>query len=195
MSLRYRSICVYAGSADHLRAEYLDAAYQLGTLLAQRKIRLVYGAGKTGMMGAVAEGALEAGGEVCGVVPAHLNLPHLIHDHLTQLEVTEDIHQRKARMSDLAEAFIALPGGYGTFDELFETLTWAQLGLHSKPVGLLNTLGYFDPTLEMVRHAMREGFIYPEHEQLLVSAADPAALLDQLEAFTPPSDLDRWITR
>jgi uncharacterized protein (TIGR00730 family) len=192
---RYRSICVYAGSADRLRSEYLSAAYQLGRLLAQHGIRLVYGAGKTGMMGAVAEGVLESGGEVTGVVPVNLNLPHLIHAGLTQLEVTDDIQQRKARMSELAEAFIALPGGYGTLDELFETLTWAQLSLHSKPVGLLNTLGYFDPTLEMVRHALREGFIYPEHERLLISAAEPADLLARLEAYIPPNDLSRWVTR
>jgi len=131
----YKSICVYCGSADGLADGYLAAARELGQILADRGIELVYGAGKTGLMGAVADGVLNAGGKVIGVVSENLNQPQLMHTGLTRLEVVADIHQRKARMSQLAEAFIALPGGYGTLDELFETLTWAQIGLHTKPVG------------------------------------------------------------
>lgn len=191
----FGSICVYCGSADGVNPAYLQAAAGLGQALARRGIRLVYGAGKTGVMGAVADGALQAGGSVTGVVPVHLNLPHLIHAELTHLEVVQNIHQRKARMSELAEAFIALPGGFGTLEELFEMLTWAQLGLHDKPIGLLNTLGYFDPLLALVQHALREGFIYDEHRTMLLSSDDPETLLDQLHIYRPPDTLQRWLDR
>jgi uncharacterized protein (TIGR00730 family) len=190
-----KSVCVYCGSADGVRAEYLDGAVRMGEALARAGLRLIYGAGKTGLMGAVAEGALQGGGEVTGVVPGYLNTPQLIHAGLTRLEVVETIHQRKARMSELADAFIALPGGYGTFEELFETLTWAQLGLHQKPIGLLNTLGYFDPLIELVQHALREKFIYAEHRTLLISSVDPLELLDELRGYRTPENLERWVNR
>lgn len=190
-----KTICVYCGSADGLREEYYQAAYQMGSLLAQENITLVYGAGKTGLMGSVANGALEAGGSVIGVVPDNLNESQLIHSQLTQLEVVSDIQLRKARMSQLADAFIALPGGFGTFDELFETLTWAQIGLHSKPIGLLNTLEYFNPLISLVDHALAENFIYDEHRVLLVSENDPKCLLNCLQTYKTPSNLHRWITR
>lgn len=167
----------------------------MGRALAQRSIELVYGAGKTGLMGAVADGALKAGGSVVGVIPSMFETPALAHTGLTRLEVVDTMHQRKARMSQLAEAFIALPGGFGTFDELFETLTWAQIGLHQKPVGLLNTNSYYDPLLAMVEHARKEGFIYNEHAMLLVASADPDELLTQMEAYQPPSGLERWVAR
>jgi uncharacterized protein (TIGR00730 family) len=191
----YRSICVYCGSADHLHSEYIQAATEMGALLAHSGIRLVYGAGKTGLMGAVADGALQAGGEVIGVVPENLFTPQLIHSNLTHLEVVPDIQSRKARMSNLAEAFIALPGGFGTFDELFETLTWAQIGIHRKPVGLLNTRNYFDPLLGMVQKARDEGFIYSEHSMLLIHDLLPDSLLTRLCAFKHPENLDRWVNR
>lgn len=190
-----RNVCVYCGSADQIDAVYYQAAQALGGLLARTGKRLIFGAGKTGLMGAVADGALQAGGEVTGVLCENLNTPALAHTGLTKLEVVETIHQRKARMSALADAFIALPGGFGTFDELFETLTWAQIGMHHKPVGLLNTRGYFDPLLAMVDHALAEGFIYAEHRLLLVSAAEPAGLLAALEDYRQPDGLDRWLTR
>jgi uncharacterized protein (TIGR00730 family) len=189
------TICVYCGSADGVNAGYYEAAYQMGRTLAERGISLVYGAGKTGLMGALADGALAAGGEVTGVIPESLNTPQLAHAGLTHLEVLPDIHQRKARMSALAQAFIALPGGFGTFDELFEALTWAQIGLHRKPVGLLNTRHYFDPLLALVQHAEAEGFIYTEHTRLLCHASEPAALLDALAAFQVPDGLERWVNR
>lgn len=190
-----QSITVYCGSADGVRDAYLQAAFGLGVTLAEAGIRLVYGAGKTGLMGAVAEGALQTGGQVVGVTPAFLNTVQLIHAGLTRLEVVDNIHQRKARMSELADAFIALPGGYGTFEELFEMLTWAQIGLHNKPIGLLNTLGYFDPLLELVQHALNEGFIYAEHRTLLVSAHLPGPLLESLQQYQVPPGLERWVNR
>jgi len=195
MTHTIKSICVYCGSADHLHPEYLEGARELGAVLAQSGICLVYGAGKTGLMGAVADGALQAGGEVIGVVSENLNTPQLIHAHLSQLEVVPDIQLRKARMSALADAFIALPGGYGTFDELFETLTWAQIGLHQKPVGLLNIRNYFDPLLAMIQKAHDEGFIYAEHKMLFIHDTSPTSLLTRLCAFTTPENLVRWVNR
>jgi uncharacterized protein (TIGR00730 family) len=193
--LKIRSICVYCGSADHLHTGYLEAAYTLGALLARSDIQLVYGAGKTGLMGAVADGALQAGGDVTGIVCDNLNTPELIHTSLTHLEVVADIQIRKARMSSLADAFIALPGGYGTFDELFETLTWSQIGLHQKPVGLLNVRKYFDPLLAMIQHAKDEGFIYAEHRMLLIHDEVAETLLTRLRAFERPENLERWLNR
>jgi len=190
-----QTICVYCGSADGLRNEFYQSAYQTGKILAERHINIVYGAGKTGLMGAVADGALDAGGKVIGIVPENLNEPQLIHAHLTELQVVPNIQLRKARMSELADAFITLPGGFGTFDELFETLTWAQIGLHQKPIGLLNILKYFDPLLSMVNHALQEKFIYDEHKILMVSDEDPVKLFEKLVAFQRPENLSRWISR
>ena len=195
MGRSLKSVCVYCGSADHLKAEYLDAAYALGQFLAGAGIRIVYGAGKTGLMGKLANGALDAGGEVCGIVPRNLFTPVLIHDSLSLLEVVDDIQIRKARMSELAEGFIALPGGYGTFDELFETLTWAQIGLHRKPIGLLNVCHYFDPLIKLVANAWQEGFIYPGHENLLLEDTDPLRLIEKMESYSPPGDLEKWVNR
>jgi uncharacterized protein (TIGR00730 family) len=195
MTNTVKSICVYSGSADGLKQHYYEAAYHLGQLLALQNISLVYGAGKTGLMGAVANGVLDNNGKVVGVVPMLLNEPQLIHANLTKLEVLPDIHQRKARMSELADAFIALPGGFGTFDELFETLTWAQIGIHQKPIGLLNVSHYFDPLLAMVEHALRENFIYAEHKVLLLSDSDPVSLLEKITSFQQPDGLKRWVSR
>lgn len=195
MTIKIHSICVYCGSADHLHPDYLSAAEEFGATLARAGIRMVYGAGKTGLMGAVANGVLRAGGEVIGVVSENLNTPQLIHAHLTQLEVVPDIQLRKARMSALADAFIAMPGGYGTLDELFETLTWAQIGLHQKPVGLLNIRNYFDPLLAMIQKAHDEGFIYAEHKMLFIHDTSPTSLLDRLCAFEIPENLNRWLSR
>jgi len=195
MNSNVKTICVYCGSADGLRKEYYDAAYYLGQIFAENGISLVYGAGKTGLMGAVADGVLNENGSVIGIVPEILNEPQLIHANLTKLEVLPDIHKRKARMSELADAFIALPGGFGTFDELFETLTWAQIGIHSKPIGLLNVNNYFNPLLNMVEHALKEKFIYAEHKVLLLHDSDPGLLLEKITSFTKPEGLGKWITR
>ncbi len=190
-----QTICVYCGSADGLRSEYLDAAFAMGQALARTGLRVVYGAGRTGLMGALADGVLKAGGWVTGVTPTYMNSPQLTHSGLSELEVVENIHLRKARMSELADAFIALPGGYGTFEELFESLAWAQIGLHQKPIGLLNTMHYYDPLLAMVQHALEEGFIYAEHRTLLVSADEPQDLLQKIRQYKLPSGLDRWVNR
>ncbi len=190
-----KSMCVYCGSADNLNQVYYEAAVQMGKVLVLNGFRLIYGAGKTGLMGALADSVLNAGGEVIGITPENLNTPQLIHANLTRLEVVPDIHLRKARMSALADAFIALPGGYGTLDELFETLTWAQIGLHYKPIGLLNIRNYYDPLLDMVDIARREKFIYEEHRTLFVNDCDPQTLIDKLLAFKSPEGENIWVNR
>jgi uncharacterized protein (TIGR00730 family) len=189
------SICVYCGSSDEILPVYYQAANKLGKILAASNIHLIYGAGKTGLMGALADSVLKNGGEVTGVVPESLNQPQLIHGGLTKIEVTSDIQTRQRRMLDLADALIALPGGYGTFYELLESLTWAQIGLHQKPIGILNINGYFDPFSVMLEHAMVEGFIYPEHLKLLIKADEIDEILDALSQYSPPSSLSRWIDR
>jgi hypothetical protein len=193
--MKIRNICVYCGSSDRMHPDYLTAARQIGETLARRGMHLIYGAGSTGLMGAVADGALAAGGQVTGVIPAYFNTPELAHTRLTRLEVVDSIHLRKARMAELADGFIALPGGFGTFEELFEILTWAQIGLHRKPVGLLNTRHYFDPLLQMVEHARAEGFIYDEHRALFSFSDNPETLLAELENHTHPDGLEKWLTR
>jgi uncharacterized protein (TIGR00730 family) len=190
-----KSVTVYCGSADGLDERYTEAAMQMGAALANQSITLVYGGGKTGLMGAVADGALAAGGKVVGVIPESMNTPALAQTGLTRLEVTPDIQTRFSRMVDLADAFIALPGGYGTLDELFQTLTWAQIGVHSKPVGLLNIRGYYEPLLAMLDHILSEKFIYPEHRGWTISAQEPEELLQALCAFQPPVGIERWMTR
>jgi len=190
-----KNITVYAGSADHLKQVYLDAAWLLGETLAKQGRTLVFGAGKTGLMGAVADGALAAGGKTVGVINDGLNLPHLAHAGLSELEILPDIHTRQARMTQLADGIIALPGGFGTFAELFEALTWAQIGLHNKPVGLLNVAGYFDPLVTMIEKAIEENYIYPEHRGLFYVTDDPALLLALLDGFTPSNGINRWVER
>ncbi|MFM8322958.1 MAG: TIGR00730 family Rossman fold protein [Chloroflexota bacterium] len=190
-----KTICVYCGSSDKVHPEYLAGARQLGAAIAQRGLQLWFGAGSTGLMGAVANGALQAGGEVIGVIPEMFNTPQLCHTGLTRLEVVSTMHVRKARLAEAADAFIALPGGYGTFEELFEMLTWAQIGLHRKPIGVLNLRGYYDPLLQMVEQARQEGFIYAEHLALFNAADRPEQLLDRLTNYQPPAGLERWVTR
>lgn len=189
-----KSICVYCGSSDDIHADYILAGRQMGRTLAENDIRLIYGGGKTGIMGAVADGALEAGGEVYGVIVESMNTPALAHMGLTHLEVTATIHERKARMYALADGYIALPGGFGTFDELFETLTWAQIGVHANPIGLLNVRGYFDPLWAMVLHAEHEGFLFPEHRRMLSMADTPGELLAHLRTNQPSAAaVKKWM--
>jgi uncharacterized protein (TIGR00730 family) len=188
------SVCVYCGSADGVSAGFLAAATAMGTALARNGLTLVYGGGRTGLMGALAEAALAAGGQVVGVITESFNTPELAHTGLTRMEVTATIHQRKARMYELAEGYAALPGGYGTLDELFETLTWAQIGQHQKPVGLLNVDGYYDPLLAMLDRAVEEKFIFPEHRQALACAADPESLLRAMREHRPSeAAVRRWM--
>ena len=189
-----KSICVFCGSSDAVHADYKAAARRTGELLAKKGIRLVFGGGKTGLMGAVADGALSAGGEVIGVIIPSMNTPALAHNGLTRMDVPADMHGRKARMHELSDGYIALPGGLGTWDELFETLTWAQTGAHEKPVGLLNVRNYYGPLLAAIDHAVDEGFIFSEHRKAICCEADPAQLLTAMEEYEHPHDaVKRWM--
>jgi uncharacterized protein (TIGR00730 family) len=178
-----------------MEGKYLKAAYQAGKTIAQEGFRLVYGAGKTGLMGSLADGALEAGGEVVGVIPEMFNTYTLAHTGLTRLEVVQDIHVRKARMITLADAFVTLPGGFGTMEEFFEVLAWAQIGLHEKPLGFLNTNGYFDKLLIFLEHVRSEGFIYREHRELYTYSETMEELLVRFREYHPPKDIHQWVER
>ncbi len=191
---KLNSICVFCGSSDDVHSDYLLAARQMGAVLAKRNIRLIYGGGKTGLMGAVADGVIENGGEAVGVIVTSMNTPELAQNNLARMEVEPTMHARKARMHALSDGFIALPGGYGTFDELFETLTWKQIGEHSKPIGLLDVRGYFQPMLGMIEHAEKEGFIFSEHREGLLCDADPAALLEAMGNHNHSGEaVKRWM--
>ncbi len=191
---KLNSICVFCGSSDDVHPDYLFAARQMGAVLAKRNIRLIYGGGKTGLMGAVADGVIENGGEAVGVIVTSMNTPELAQNNLARMEVEPTMHARKARMHALSDGFIALPCGYGTFDELFETLTWKQIGEHSKPIGLLDVRGYFQPMLGMIEHAEKEGFIFSEHREGLLCDADPAALLEAMGNHNHSGEaVKRWM--
>jgi len=189
-----KSICVFCGSSDAVHTDYKAAANLMGRILAERGIRLIYGGGKTGLMGAVANGVLEAGGEVTGVIITSMNTDALAHTGLTNMEVLPDMHTRKARMYELADGFIALPGGFGTFDELFETVTWSQIGNHEKPIGLLNVRDYYESMLSTIDHAVAEGFVFKEHRDALFYNADPNQLLDAMLQYDHPHEaVKRWM--
>jgi uncharacterized protein (TIGR00730 family) len=188
------SVCVFCGSNPGARPEYAEAARLLGERIAGRGLRLVYGGGGIGLMGVVADAALAAGGEVVGVIPQHLVDRELAHPGVTDLRITGSMHERKALMADLAGGFVALPGGLGTLEELFEILTWSQLGLQSKPCGLLDVAGFFEPLLAFLDHTVAERFVSAEHRQLVLADRDPDELLDKLEAWQPrPST--KWLDR
>ncbi len=184
-------VCVFAGSQAGGQAAYSQAARQLGELLAARQWTLVYGGGSVGLMGVIADAVLEAGGRVIGVIPDFLATRELLHPGLTQTIVTEDMHTRKAKMAELADAFIAMPGGLGTFEEFFEVLTWAQLGVHRKPIGLLNVAGFYDRVLELINHSVETGFVRGEHRDLVETAAEPHELLSRLLQKQMPA-LPKW---
>jgi uncharacterized protein (TIGR00730 family) len=188
------SICVFCGSSDLVHVDYLAGARDLGQTLARRGIRIIFGGGKTGLMGAVADGALDAGGEVVGVIIPSMNTAALAHESLTRIEVTASMHARKSRMHELSDGFIALPGGYGTFDELFEAITWAQTGVHEKPIGLLNIRDYYVPLLAAIDHAVAEGFVFREHRESLYCESDPVKLLVAMENYKYPQEaVKRWM--
>lgn len=189
-----KSICVFCGSSDAVHADYIEGARRVGRTLAERGIRLVFGGGKTGLMGAVADGVLEAGGIAVGVIIPSMNTTALAHLGLTQMDVVDGMHARKARMHELSDGYIALPGGLGTFDELFETITWAQTGAHEKPVGLFNIRDYYAPLLAAIDHAVAEGFIFQEHRDALFCEADPNVLIDRMAAYQHPrAAVKRWL--
>jgi len=180
-----RRICVFCGSSAGENPAYAAVARELGRTLADRGIGVVFGGGKVGLMGVLADAALAAGGEVIGVIPDALVAREIAHTGLTKLHVVRSMHERKTLMADLASAFIALPGGYGTFEEFFEAVTWTQLGIHHKPCGLLNIDGYYDPLLALIEHAVSDGFIREENRALVLDAPDIATLLAKLAAFRP----------
>jgi uncharacterized protein (TIGR00730 family) len=190
-----RRLCVFCGSNVGGPAVYADAARRFGEQMVARGLELVFGAGHVGLMGVLADAVLAAGGVAVGVIPQALVDKELAHTGLTALHVVETMHQRKALMADLSDGFAALPGGYGTCDELFEILTWAQLGLHSKPIGLLNVAAFFTPLLAWLDHTVGEGFVRPAHRRLLLDADEPAALLDALLRFRPEAGKPKWIDR
>ena len=185
-------VCVFCGSSLGRNASYANAARALGELLARRRIGLVFGGGRVGMMGVLADSALAAGGEVIGVIPEALVARELAHTGVTDLRVVSSMHERKALMASLSDAFIALPGGFGTFEEFCEVTTWSQLGLHQKPCGLLNVEGFFGPLLGLFDHAAAEGFIRPEHRAIVVVESEPARLIDRLAEYLPPRQ-EKWI--
>jgi uncharacterized protein (TIGR00730 family) len=187
-----KRIAVYCGSNKGNRPAYAEAAENLGTLLARRGIGLVYGGGCVGLMGILANAALKGGGHVIGVIPEKLVIKEVVHEGLPDLRVVKTMHERKALMGELADGFIALPGGYGTYEEFCEVLAWSQLGYHQKPFGLLDVAGFYRSFLEFFDHATREGFIRPQHRELVIVEEDAEKLLRRLETFQPPQEV-KWI--
>lgn len=189
-----KSVCVFCGSSQGFAPEYALAAQEMGKAIAQRGWTLVYGGGNVGLMGVVADAALAAGGRVVGVIPQALLARELGHCGVTELRVVDTMHERKAMMADLSDAFIALPGGIGTFEEFFEVLTWAQLGIHQKPCGLINTRGYYDPVLTLLGNSVKEGFLKETHRSMVLQADKPDDLLRRMESYQPPQTA-KWIQR
>ena len=189
-----KRVCVFCGSAKGNRPTYEQAAIDIGTALALNNFELVYGGGHVGLMGVVANAVLMNGGRAIGVMPEHLVAKEIAHQELTELRVVTSMHERKAMMEELSDAFIALPGGYGTFEEFCEMLTWGQLGLHRKPCGLLNVDGFYDALIDLFENAVREGFVHAEHRQLVLDDSNPDALIQRLCAFKPPT-ITKWIDR
>lgn len=190
--MQIKRLAIYCGSNKGAKSDYARAAHALGELLAKEKIELVYGGGMVGLMGVVADAVLKNGGHVIGVIPEKLVIKEVVHEKLPDLRVVKDMHERKALMADLADGFIALPGGYGTFEEFFEVLAWGQLGWHRKPVGLLNTAGFYRPMLEFLDHTTTEGFIRPKHRDLVIVEEDAEEMLRRLRTFQPPDEV-KWI--
>jgi len=189
-----KSICVYCGSSPGRREAYGSAALQLAEALVQRNMRLIYGGASIGIMGKVADHVMKLGGEVIGVIPKALAHKEVAHANLTELHVTHSMHERKTLMAELADGFIALPGGIGTLEELFEIWTWAQLGLHSKPCGLLNVDGYYDALIGFLDHVLHERFVKPHHRDILMVETDPNALLERYIDYQPPA-VTHWLDK
>ena len=189
---RFRRICVFCGSQAGHDARYAEAARRFGHVLAESGVALVYGGGSVGLMGVLADAALERRGDVIGVIPQALARKELLHVGVSDMRVVPDMHARKALMAELSDGFVALPGGFGTFEELFEVITWAQLGIHRKPVGLLNVAGSFNPLSNMIEHAVETGFLRPEHRRLISVSSSVEELLPTLALQEPPT-LPKWM--
>jgi uncharacterized protein (TIGR00730 family) len=189
-----QSVCVFCGSSTGINAAYTAAARSLGTTLAEANIRLIFGGGHVGLMGVISNAVLAAGGDVIGVIPKFLVERELAHEGLSDLRIVGSMHERKALMSDLSEGFIALPGGTGTLEEFFEVLTWAQLGEHEKPCGLLNVAGYYDPLLTVFDRMVEADFLSASNRALLLVEDDPEELLQRFDHYEPPKTV-KWIDR
>lgn len=194
MAENLAAVGVFCGSSPGLDPRFGEAAASLGRELAGRRIRLVYGGGRVGLMGVLADGALSAGGEVHGVITRSLEEREVAHRGLTKLEVVETMHERKAAMADSSDAFVMMPGGFGTLDEFFEVLTWYQLGIHAKPCGILNVLGYFDPLLELFDSAVGQRFLSAENREMVVIDPDPLSMLERISNWKPVF-VDKWLDR
>lgn len=191
--MQQSSVCVFCGSARGRRPIYEKTAQRVGRALGKAGLSMVYGGGRVGLMGVVADAVLAAGGRVVGVIPEPLAIKEVAHHGVSELIVVPGMHERKALMASRAGAFLTLPGGIGTFEEFFEILTWAALGLHQKPIALLNVDGYFDPLLKLLDHAVSEGFLRPSHVSLLLVSDDPEGLVATLPGFQPPPPGPLWI--
>ncbi len=187
-----RSVCIFCGSSDGIRPAYQAAARQMAEVIVRRGLRLVYGGGRVGLMGTLADAALAAGGKVIGVIPEALVSKELAHTGLSDLRIVGSMHERKALMADLSDGFITMPGGFGTLEEFLEVLSWAQLSIHTKPCGLLDIENYYGPLIELFDRAVAEGFVLPGHRALVLTEPDPDLLLDMMERYTPPITR-KWI--
>jgi hypothetical protein len=191
---RLKSVCVFCGSSPGADPAYLAAAEATGRAIAARGLALVYGGAKVGLMGAVADAALSAGGEVFGVLPQGLAAKELAHTGLTRLDLVGSMHERKARMAELSDGFVALPGGIGTLEEIFEIWTWGQLGFHAKPAGFVNVAGFYDPLKAFVAHMTEQAFMKTMHRDMAIFGDDAETILDAFDAYRPPS-VDKWMER
>lgn len=189
-----KSIAVFCGSKEGASTLYVEAAKQLGELFAKKNITLIYGGGSVGVMGAIAKAVMEEGGSVIGVIPTFLEEKEKSAQQITELIVVESMHERKAKMSDLADGFIVLPGGPGTMEEFFEIFTWAQLGLHNKPIGILNVNHYYDPLVTLFDHMTNENFMHETFRSMVLVEEDPLPLLEQFENYDPP-EVDRYLSK
>jgi uncharacterized protein (TIGR00730 family) len=189
---RIRRLCVFCGSSVGVRPAYTEATLELGRKLAKSRVALVFGGGRVGLMGILADSVLAAGGQAIGVMPRSLVEKEIAHTSLTELRVVESMHQRKAMMADLADAFLLLPGGFGSWEEFFEVLTWLQLGIHRKPCAVLNVAGYYDALLALASHALNEGFLRSAHKEMLIVEENPEELLGRLELAEVPSEI-KWV--
>lgn len=188
----YEKICVYSGSNLGLRSEYKESAKLLGKILAENKIELVYGGSRIGLMGEISNEVLPNNGKVIGVMPKGLFSGEMVHENLTKLIEVENMHERKQTMAELSDGFIALPGGLGTFEELFEVLSWAQLGIHKKPIGILNISNFFDPLLHMIKNTCTEGFMNESNIKLISVSDTPSELIKQMKNYIPPLMENKW---
>ncbi len=189
-----KSVTVFCGSSSGFQPEYAEAARDLACELVKRNIRLVYGGGNVGLMGIIADEVMRQGGEVIGIIPESLDKKEVGHRGITELKVVSSMHERKALMAELADGFIAMPGGIGTFEEFFEILTWAQLGFHDKPCGILNVKNYYDDLLKLCNNAVNQGFLRAEHRELIIEDSTPFSLIEQMLTFKPVTTI-KWIDK